>query len=459
MTPSIAFDTTKHVVMILAPITDEATVTIDTAARALTYRRLVEIPGDWSPNSKKGSYFVIVPRTLQPKPAVVKAARKTINEIADNEHQVSVSVSFGGKLYDGNYLVDRTSGSKSHTRLLSTQTVTLPIDGKQLREVADKILLHSDLQMQLSDADHILTREITHEAAAGPKPKGKDQPMLPQAILVGASLSFDTDYNQKVIKLVIMEKSMKAITYSHVGGSCGGDDGDREFAVNRWASATLVDLKLHKKVSCLTEVLIDGVTDPEKLGQLKALATFALSTAATPSKPSVQQWKTAIELELRSMRRDAATQEKLPSGVSFANLPIKAPPPPVTPAAGRRTASSAQTGFDSLADDTGFKGICRVRLSNTMEPIKSFRVESLRNVADTYTLDVQLTQSCGPGEKYKAGWWFRLKKISDGDAPEFFLECVEPGCTDKIKVKFERLLHGGVENEDEYFDEYEFDAV
>ena len=94
-----------------------------------------------------------------------------------------------------------------------------------------------------------------------------------------------------------------------------------------------------------------------------------------------------------------------------------------------------------------------------MEPIKSFRVESLRNVVDTYTLDVQLTQSCGPGETFKAGWWFRLKKIGDGDTPEFFLECVEPGCTDRIKVKFERLLHGGVENEDDYFDEYEFDAM
>ena len=91
MVPPIAFDRTKHVVMIPAPITDKATVSIDTGARALAYRKLQEIPGDWSPNSKNGSYFVIVPRTLQSKPAIVKAAAKQIlGEENDNVHQVSV---------------------------------------------------------------------------------------------------------------------------------------------------------------------------------------------------------------------------------------------------------------------------------------------------------------------------------------------------------------------------------
>jgi hypothetical protein len=163
------------------------------------------------------------------------------------------------------------------------------------------------------------------------------------------------------------------------------------------------------------------------------------------------------------MHRDAATQEKLPSGVSFDNLPVNTPPSlPVPPAADRSTAtshSSAHSGFISIADDAGFRGVYLARLSNSVEPIKSFRLFSLRDIAGTYALDVQLTQSCGTGEKYKAGWWFRLKTIGDGDAPEFFLECVEPGCTDKIKVKFEHLLHGGVENEDDYFDENAFDAV
>ena len=64
-----------------------------------------------------------------------------------------------------------------------------------------------------------------------------------------------------------------------------------------------------------------------------------------------------------------------------------------------------------------------------------------------------------PGRNTRLGGGFACKKIGDGDAPTFFLECVEPGCTDKIKVKFEHLLHGEVENEDDYFDENAFDAV
>jgi hypothetical protein len=52
-----------------------------------------------------------------------------------------------------------------------------------------------------------------------------------------------------------------------------------------------------------------------------------------------------------------------------------------------------------------------------------------------------------------------LKKIGGGDAPEFFLECVESGCKDKIKVLFERLLQGSAEDEDDYFDENSFSAV
>ena len=466
MTPPIAFDEEKHIVMILAPITDKAAVTLDKTSRPLTYRKLVEMTADWHPSSKRGSYFVIVPRSLQPKPPVVKHSKKSSEEQdASSSHNVSVSVSWGGKKYEGRFLVDSKNGSKSHTRLLSTETMKLPVGGQKLREVASRILLNSDLQTNLSEEDHILAREIVHEAPAGPKSKSKDQPMLPQAIPVVDSINFDTEYNQKVIKLVIMEKNMKEITYQYAGGSeSGGGEQDRDFAIRRWAAAALVDRKLHKVVKGLDQVLIDGNDDPARLAQLIALAALALTTASTPSKPSVTQWKTAIEAELTNLPRDAATQDKLPSGITFSNVPVRsaAPaPPPVTPA-GRgnaTTQSSAQSKFNSIADDAGFVGVCQARLSGTVAPIKSFKMDSLIDIARTYTLDLQLSQSCGPGEKFKSGWWFRLKKIGDGDAPEFFLECVESGCKDKIKVLFERLLQGSAEDEDDYFDENSFSAV
>ena len=467
MTPPIAFDEAKHIVMILAPITDEATVTLDKTSRPLTYRKLVEMTADWNPSSKKGSYFVIVPRSLQPKPPVVNKNSKKSSEEQDasSSHNVSVSVSWGGKKYEGRFLADSKNGSKSHTRLLSTETMKLPVGGQKLREVASRILLNSDLQTNLSEEDHILAREIVHEAPAGPKPKGKDQPMLPQAIPVVDSINFDTDYNQKVIKLVIMEKNMKEITYQYAGGSeSGGGEQDRDFAIGGWAAAALVAMKLHKEVKGLEKVLIDGNDDAARLAQLKALAALALTTASTPSKPSVTQWKTAIEAELTNLPRDAATQDKLPSGITFSNVPVRsaAPaPPPVTPAGiGNATAqSSAQSKFNSIADDAGFVGVCQARLSGTVAPIKRFKMDSLIAIARTYTLDLQLSQSCGPGEKFKSGWWFRLKKIGDGDAPEFFLECVESGCKDKIKVLFERLLQGSAEDEDDFFDENSFSAV